>query len=418
MTSPFIPQEQQKPSTSAPWQAQTAAIRTAVPPSQYGENSEALYLSSSFNHPDAATAARRFAGEEEAFIYSRFSNPTVASMELRLAAMEGAEAAIATASGMGALTLLCLSVLQAGDHIVCSRSVFGSIIKLLGSEIARFGVETTFVSQTDVAEWKAAIRPGKTKMLLAETPTNPLTEVCDIAALADVAHNAGALLVVDNCFCTPALQKPLALGADVVMQSATKYLDGQGRVIAGALCASNELIHKKILPVQRSMGITLSPFNAWVVLKGLETLNLRMKAHSEQALELAQWLESHPAVDRVFYPGLASHPQHTLAMRQQNAMGKGLGGAVLSFAVKGSTPEELRANAFAVIDQTKFLSITANLGDVKTIITHPASTTHGRLSEEQRLAAGIHQGVLRVAVGLEAMSDIQRDLATGLNALA
>jgi len=418
MTSPFIPQEQQKPSTSAPWQAQTAAIRTAVPPSQYGENSEALYLSSSFNHPDAATAARRFAGEEEAFIYSRFSNPTVASMELRLAAMEGAEAAIATASGMGALTLLCLSVLQAGDHIVCSRSVFGSIIKLLGSEIARFGVETTFVSQTDVAEWKAAIRPGKTKMLLAETPTNPLTEVCDIAALADVAHNAGALLVVDNCFCTPALQKPLALGADVVMQSATKYLDGQGRVIAGALCASNELIHKKILPVQRSMGITLSPFNAWVVLKGLETLNLRMKAHSEQALELAQWLESHPAVDRAFYPGLASHPQHELAMRQQNAMGKGLGGAVLSFAVKGSTPEELRANAFAVIDGTQILSITANLGDVKTIITHPASTTHGRLSEDQRLAAGIHQGVLRVAVGLEAMSDIQRDLATGLNSLS
>ncbi len=307
---------------------------------------------------------------------------------------------------------------KAGDHIVCSRSVFGSIIKLLGSEIARFGVETTFVSQTNVAEWKAAIRPGKTKILLAETPTNPLTEVCDIAALADVAHNAGALLVVDNCFCTPALQKPTLLGADVIMQSATKYLDGQGRVIAGALCTSSELIAKKIMPVQRSMGITLSPFNAWVVLKGLETLNLRMKAHSEQALELAQWLESHPAVDRVFYPGLASHPQHDMAMRQQNAMGKGLGGAVLSFAVKGSTPEELRANAFAVIDGTQILSITANLGDVKTIITHPASTTHGRLNEDQRLAAGIHQGILRVAVGLEAMSDIQRDLATGLNALA
>jgi O-succinylhomoserine sulfhydrylase len=389
-----------------------------VPPSQYGENSEALYLSSSFVHPDAATAARRFAGEEDAFIYSRFSNPTVASMEMRLAAMEGAEAAIATASGMGALTLLCLSVLQAGDHIVCSRSVFGSIIKLLGSEMARFGVETSFVSQTDLGEWKAAIRPGKTKMLLAETPTNPLTEVCDIAALADLAHNADALLVVDNCFCTPALQKPLALGADVIMQSATKYLDGQGRVIAGALCASNELIHQKILPVQRSMGITLSPFNAWVVLKGLETLNLRMKAHSEQALALAQWLEAHPAVERVYYPGLASHPQHALAMRQQNAMGSGLGGAVLSFAVKGKTPDELRANAFAVIDGTRILSISANLGDVKTIITHPASTTHGRLSEDQRLAAGIHQGVLRVAVGLEAMSDIQRDLATGLNSLS
>ena len=416
MTTPFIPADTQHEHPH--WQSATAAIRTAAPRSQYGENSEALYLSSSFVHPDAATAARRFAGEEEAFIYSRFSNPTVASMEMRLAAMEGAEAAIATASGMGALSLLCLSLLQAGDHIVCSRSVFGSIIKLLGSEMARFGVETTFVSQTDVAEWKAAIRPGKTKILLAETPTNPLTEVCDIAALADVAHNAGALLVVDNCFCTPALQKPLALGADVIMQSATKYLDGQGRVIAGALCASNELIHKKILPVQRSMGITLSPFNAWVVLKGMETLNLRMKAHSEQALELAQWLEGHPAVDRVYYPGLPSHPQHALAMRQQNAMGKGLGGAVLSFAVKGQTPEALRANAFAVIDSTRILSISANLGDVKTIITHPASTTHGRLSEAQRLAAGIHQGVLRVAVGLEAMSDIQRDLATGLNSLS
>ena len=416
MTTPFIPADTQHEHPH--WQSATAAIRTAAPRSQYGENSEALYLSSSFVHPDAATAARRFAGEEEAFIYSRFSNPTVASMEMRLAAMEGAEAAIATASGMGALSLLCLSLLQAGDHIVCSRSVFGSIIKLLGSEMARFGVETTFVSQTDVAEWKAAIRPGKTKILLAETPTNPLTEVCDIAALADVAHNAGALLVVDNCFCTPALQKPLALGADVIMQSATKYLDGQGRVIAGALCASNELIHQKILPVQRSMGITLSPFNAWVVLKGMETLNLRMKAHSEQALELAQWLEAHPAVARVYYPGLVSHPQHDLAMRQQNAMGKGLGGAVLSVAVKGQTPEALRANAFAVIDSTRILSITANLGDVKTIITHPASTTHGRLSEEQRLAAGIHQGVLRVAVGLEAMSDIQRDLATGLNSLS
>lgn len=416
MTTPFISQEEQQNTPN--WQTATTAIRTGVPRSQYGENSEALYLSSSFVHPDAASAARRFAGEEEAFIYSRFSNPTVASMEMRLAAMEGAEAAIATASGMGALSLLCLSVLQAGDHIVCSRSVFGSIIKLLGSEMARFGVETTFVSQTDEAEWKAAIRPGKTKILLAETPTNPLTEVCDIAALADIAHNAGALLVVDNCFCTPALQKPLALGADVIMQSATKYLDGQGRVIAGALCASNELIHKKILPVQRSMGITLSPFNAWVVLKGLETLNLRMKAHSEQALALAQWLEAHPAVDRVYYPGLPSHPQHALAMRQQNAMGKGLGGAVLSFAVKGQTPEALRANAFAVVDGTRILSISANLGDVKTIITHPASTTHGRLSEEQRLAAGIHQGVLRIAVGLEAMSDIQRDLATGLNSLS
>ena len=396
----------------------TLATRTAMPASQYGENSEALYLCSSFTHPDAATAARRFAGEEEGFIYSRFSNPTVASMEMRLAAMEGAEAALATGSGMGALTLLCLSLLQAGDHIVCSRSVFGSIIKLLGSEISRFGVETTFVSQTDPAEWQAAIRPGKTKILLAETPTNPLTEVCDIAALADIAHNAGALLVVDNCFCTPALQKPLALGADIIMQSATKYLDGQGRVIAGALCASRELIHSKILPVQRSMGFSLSPFNAWIVLKGMETLSLRMKAHCEQALALAQWLESHPVVSRVYYPGLPSHPQHALAMRQQNATGKGLGGAVLSFAVKGSTPEELRVNAFTVIDATRIASITANLGDVKTIITHPSTTTHGRLKEEQRLAAGIHQGILRLAVGLEDLQDIQADLAAGLARIA
>ena len=412
MTTPFISQEQQQQS-QVQWQAQTAAIHTAVPRSQYSENSEALYLSSSFTHPNAATAARRFAGEEEAFIYSRFSNPTVASMELRLAAMEGAEAAIATASGMGALTLLCLSVLQAGDHIVCSRSVFGSIIKLLGSEMARFGIETTFVSQTDVTEWKSAMRPN-TKLLIAETPTNPLTDVCDIQALADIAHEGGALLVVDNCFCSPALQKPMRFGADVVLHSATKYLDGQGRVIAGALCASQALIEERILPVQRSAGISISPFNAWVVLKGLETLNLRMKAQSEQALALAQWLESHPSVERVYYPGLASHPQHALAMRQQNALGTGMGGAVLSFALKGKTPEELRAHAFTVINHTKILSITANLGDVKTIITHPASTTHGRVKEEQRMAAGIHQGVLRVAVGLEALCDIQRDLERGL----
>ncbi len=398
------------------YQGDTAAIRTAVAPSQYGENSEALFLSSSFTHPDAATAARRFAGEEEAFIYSRFSNPTVASMEMRLAALEGAEAAIGTASGMGALTLLCLSLLQSGDHIVCSRSVFGSIIKLLAGEISRFGVETTFVSQTDPAEWQAAIRPGKTKILLAETPTNPLTEVCDIAALADIAHNAGALLVVDNCFCTPALQKPLSLGADIVMQSATKYLDGQGRVVAGALCASRELIDKKIMPVQRSMGFTLSPFNAWVVLKGLETLKIRMKAHCEQALALAQWLQAHPAVARVYYPGLPSHPQHELAMRQQNALGYGVGGAVLSFAVHGDSPEALRRRAFEVIDSTQMLSITANLGDLKTIITHPASTTHGRLTEDQRLAAGIHQGIIRVAVGLEELTDIQADLGRGLGA--
>ena len=348
----------------------TLAVRAAVDKSQYGENAEALYLTSSFTQPDSETAARRFAGEEDGYIYSRFTNPTVASMEKRLAALEGTEACIAAASGMGAILLLCMGLLKAGDHVVCSRSVFGSTIKLIGSEFGKFGVQSTFVSQTDLAEWKAAIRPN-TKLLFAETPTNPLTEVCDIRALADLAHDAGALLAVDNCFCTPALQKPAQLGADIITHSGTKYLDGQGRVIAGAICASRALIKDKLVPVQRSGGITLSPFNAWVVLKGLETLGIRMEAQSLRALELARWLESHPAVERVYYPGLESHPQHALAMAQQS----GRGGAVVSFDVKGATPPAARANAFKVIDSTQLLSITANLGDVKTIITHPASTS-------------------------------------------
>jgi O-succinylhomoserine sulfhydrylase len=390
----------------------TLAVRTAVDKSQYGENAEALFLTSSFTQPDSETAARRFAGEEDGYIYSRFTNPTVASMEMRLAAMEGTEACIAAASGMGAILLLCMGLLKAGDHVVCSRSVFGSTLKLIGSEFGKFGVQSTFVSQTDLAEWKAAIRPN-TKLLFAETPTNPLTEVCDIRALADLAHNAGALLAVDNCFCTPALQKPAALGADIITHSGTKYLDGQGRVIAGAICASEALIREKLIPVQRSGGITLSPFNAWVVLKGLETLGIRMEAQSKRALELARWLESHPGVERVYYPGLASHPQHALAMAQQS----GQGGAVVSFDVKGATPQAGRANAFHVIDSTKWLSITANLGDVKTIITQPASTSHGRLSEEQRQAAGIRQNLVRVAVGLEHLGDIQSDLAHGLDRL-
>ncbi|MEY4710575.1 MAG: hypothetical protein RIS88_25, partial [Pseudomonadota bacterium] len=381
--------------------------------SQYGENSESLYLTSSFTQPDCETAARRFSGEEEGYIYSRFTNPTVASMEMRLAAMEGTEACIAAASGMGAILLLCMGLLKAGDHVVCSRSVFGSTIKLIGSEFGKFGVQSTFVSQTDLAEWKAAIRPN-TRLLFAETPTNPLTEVCDIRALADLAHNAGALLAVDNCFCTPALQKPAALGADIITHSGTKYLDGQGRVIAGAICASQALIKDKLLPVQRSGGITLSPFNAWVVLKGLETLGIRMEAQSKRALDLARWLEAHPGVERVYYPGLPSHPQHALAMAQQS----GMGGAVVSFDVKGATPAQGRANAFQVIDSTQWLSITANLGDVKTIITQPASTSHGRLSEDQRLAAGIRQNLVRVAVGLEHLGDIQADLAHGLDRLA
>jgi O-succinylhomoserine sulfhydrylase len=390
----------------------TLAVRVAVDKTQYGENSEALYLTSSFTQPDSETAARRFAGQESGFIYSRFTNPTTASMEQRLAALEGMESCIAAASGMGAILLMCMGLLKAGDHVVSSRSVFGSTIKLLGTEFAKFGVETTFVSQTDVQEWKRAIRPS-TKLLFAETPTNPLTDVCDIQALADLAHDAGALLAVDNCFCTPALQQPVKFGADIVVHSGTKYLDGQGRVIAGALCASEQLVKEKFTPFQRTAGITLSPFNAWVVLKGLETLGIRMEAQSQRALELARWLQAHPNVERVYYPGLESHGQHALAMRQQS----GRGGAVVSFDVKGRTPEEGRQNAFRVVDATELMSITANLGDVKTIITQPASTSHGRLTEEQRQLAGIRQNLLRVAVGLEHLDDIKADLSRGLDLL-
>ena len=307
----------------------TLAVRAAVDKTQYGENSEALFITSSFTQPDCETAARRFSGEEEGYIYSRFTNPTVASMEKRLAALEGSESCIGTASGMAAVLLLCMGLLKSGDHVVCSRSVFGSTLKLIGSEFGKFGVQTTFVSQTDPDEWRRAMQPN-TKLLFAETPTNPLTEVCDIRLLADIAHAGGAVLAVDNCFCTPALQKPIALGADIVVHSGTKYLDGQGRVIAGALCASEAMVREKFIPVMRSAGMSLSPFNAWVVLKGLETLGIRMEAQSQRALALARWLESHPRVARVYYPGLPSHPQHELAMRQQTA-----GGAVVSFIVKG-----------------------------------------------------------------------------------
>ena len=390
----------------------TLAVRAAVDKSQYGENSEALFLTSSFTQPDCETAARRFAGEEDGFIYSRFTNPTTASMEKRLAALEGAEDCIGTSSGMSAVLLLCMGLLKSGDHVVCSRSVFGSTLKLLGSEFAKFGVETTFVSQTDLAEWRTAIRPN-TKLLFAETPTNPLTDVCDIRALADLAHNAKALLAVDNCFCTPALQRPIEFGADIVVHSGTKYLDGQGRVVAGALCASEALVQKVFVPVMRSAGMSLSPFNAWVVLKGLETLGIRMEAQSQRALELARWLEAHPSVARVYYPGLPSHGQHELAMRQQS----GQGGAVVSFDVVGQGPDAGRRNAFSVIDQTRLMSVTANLGDVKTIITQPASTSHGRLSEEQRLAAGIQQHLIRIAVGLEHLDDLKADLELGLSSI-
>ena len=391
----------------------TLAVRTALAPSQYGENSEALYLTSGFVQADAETAARRFASIEEGFTYGRTSNPTVTSFEQRLAAMEGTEAAIGASTGMGAILMLCMGLLKAGDHVICSRSVFGSTMNLFGREFAKFGVETSFVSQTDLAQWRAALRPT-TKLLFAETPTNPLTEVCDIRALAGIAHGAGALLAVDNCFCTPALQRPIELDADLVIHSGTKYLDGQGRVMAGAICGPSRLIVDVFGPVVRTAGMTLSPFNAWVVLKGLETLAIRMQAQCANALAFARWLEQQPAVTRVYYPGLESHPQHGLAMQQQ----AGQGGAVVSFDVRGADPQSARANAFHVIDSTQVVSIATNLGDTKTIITHPATTSHGRLTEQQRQAAGIGQGLIRVAVGLEYIDDIKADLLRGLDTLA
>lgn len=400
---------------------ETLAVREGLPPSAWGENSEALFLSSSFVHPDAATAAARFAGEEEAFVYSRFTNPTTMMFERRLAALEGTEAAIATSSGMSAILLMVMGLLKAGDHVVCSQSVFGATIVLLQREFGKFGVQTTFVPQTDLQAWRDAIQPN-TKLLFAETPSNPMTEVCDIAALAEMAHAAGALLAVDNCFCTPALQQPIKLGADLIIHSGTKYLDGQGRVLAGAICGSDARINGIFMPVMRGAGMSLSPFNAWVVLKGLETLSIRMAAQSANTIELAQWLETQPAVDRVYYPGLPSHPQHDLAMRQQS----NCGGAVLSFTVKpwatdavgSDASAKLRRAAFHVIDHTQLCSITSNLGDTKTLITHPSSTSHGRLSEEQRLSAGITQGMIRVAVGLEHPEDIKADLWRGLSTVA
>jgi O-succinylhomoserine sulfhydrylase len=329
-------------------------------------------------------------------------------MERRQAALEGTSGCIGTASGMGAILLLAMGLLRAGDHVICSQSVFGATIKLLQGEFGKFGVETSFVGQTDVDAWARAVRPS-TKLLLAETPTNPMTEVCDIAALADIAHRAGALLAVDNCMCSPALQQPVKFGADVVIHSGTKFLDGQGRINAGALCASEALVEERFVPVMRSAGMSLSPFNAWIVAKGLETLSVRVLAQSARALELARWLEAHPAVERVFHPGLESHPQHALAMRQQ----RGHGGAVLAFNVRGG-----REQAFGVVDATQLCSIAANFGDTRSIITHPASTTHGRLTEAQRQAAGIGQNMIRLGVGLEDVEDLKADLARGLDRIA
>ena len=391
---------------------ETLAVRTALAPSQHGENSEALFLTTAYVQPNTATMARRFADSED-FTYSRTGNPTVRSFEARLAAMEGTEAAIGTSTGMSAILLLGMGLLKAGDHVICSRSVFGSTINLFAKEFAKFGVRTSFVSQTDLAEWRAALDPA-TRLLFAETPTNPLTDVCDIRALADLAHEAGALLAVDNSFCSPALQRPVEYGADIVMHSGTKYLDGQGRVMAGALAGSARMMKEVFGPVMRTTGMVLAPFNAWVVLKGMETLDVRMRAQSANALQVAQWLEQQPEVGRVYYPGLASHPQHALAMRQQSK----LGGALLSFDLRGASIDAARANAFHVIDSTRLLSIATNLGDTKSIVTHPATTSHGRLTEDQRRAVGIGQGLVRLAVGLEHPLDVIDDLKRGLSTLA
>jgi O-succinylhomoserine sulfhydrylase len=381
----------------------TLSVRAGGRRTEFQEHSEALFLTSSFVFDNAAQAAARFTGGEEGFVYSRFTNPTVAMFQDRLAALEGAEACVATASGMSAILAMAMGLLKAGDHVVCSSAVFGSTVQLFSGVLARFGLQTTFVSPTDVREWEKALRPN-TKLLFLETPSNPLTEISDIGAVSAVAKKAGALLAVDNCFCTPALQRPLALGADLVIHSATKYLDGQGRVMGGAVLGSKVLVMDGVFGFLRTAGPSLSPFNAWVILKGLETLELRMLAQSERALELARWLERHPKVARVFYPGLESHPQHGLAKRQQRTAG-----AVVAFEVKGG-----REAAWKLIDSTRLISITGNLGDVKTTITHPATTTHGRISAEARAAAGITEGLVRVAVGLEALADLQADLGRGL----
>jgi O-succinylhomoserine sulfhydrylase len=382
---------------------ETLAVRSGIHRSQFNEHSEAMFLTSSFVFENAAQAADRFCNNAPGNIYSRFTNPTVTAFQERLAALEGAEACVATASGMSAILATAMATLKAGDHVVCSSGVFGATVQMFNNILSKFGVATGYADGTDPKAWRAAMKPN-TKLVFLETPSNPMTEVFDIAALAKVARDAGALSVVDNCFCTPALQKPLALGADLVIHSATKYLDGQGRVLGGAILGAKGPVMDAVFSFLRTAGPTLSPFNAWVLLKGLETLKIRMEAQSANALELATWLESQPKIERVYYPGLASHPQHALAMRQQRS-----GGAIVSFVVKGG-----REAAWRVVDSTKLISITANLGDTKTTITHPATTTHGRISPEARARAGIGEGLLRVAVGLESVRDLRDDLARGL----
>jgi O-succinylhomoserine sulfhydrylase len=381
---------------------ETLAIRAGTVRSQFNEHSEAMFLTSSFMFGSAAEAAARFKGEQPGPIYARFTNPTVSMMETRLAALEGAERCVAFSSGMAAILATVMGLMKAGEHVVASRSIFGSTVQLFSNILGRFGVETTYVSPTDPEEWRAAVKPN-TKLFFVESPSNPLTEVSDIRALADIAHEHGIWLAVDNCFCTPALQKPLELGADIIIHSATKYLDGQGRVLGGAVLGSQALM-EGVFTFLRTAGPSLSAFNAWVILKGLETLSLRMEAHSKSALALAQWLEAQPVVSRVLYPGLPSHPQHQLAMAQQKT-----GGGIVAFELKGG-----KDAAWKLIDSTRMLSITANLGDTKTTIIHPATTTQSRMTAEQRAAAGIGDGLVRIAVGLESVADIEADLERGL----
>jgi len=384
--------------TKNQWQPETLGVRAGSEHTQFGENSEALFLTSSFVFDNAAQAAARFGGQEPGNIYSRFTNPTVTMFQNKLAALEGAETCVATSSGMSAILACVMGLCSVGDHVIASRSIFGTTVQLFGNILQRWGLEVTFVSLTDAEEWKAAVRPN-TKLFFVETPSNPLLEVCDIALLASIAHKAGALLAVDNCLCSPALQKPLELGADIVIHSATKYIDGQGRCLGGAVLGKKDVL-EPVYGFLRTAGPTMSAFNAWVFLKGLETLHLRMEAHSRNALALAEWLEQQAGVAHVYYPGLKSHPQHQLAMKQQKS-----GGAIVSFDVKGG-----KEAAWHLIDATRLISITANLGDAKSTITHPATTTHSRVTPEERVKAGIADGLVRIAVGLEHVEDIKADL--------
>ena len=383
---------------------ETLAVRAGTLTTEFGENSEALFLNSSFRFKNAAQAAARFGGTEPGNIYSRFTNPTVTMFQDKLAALEGAEQCVATSSGMAAILACVMGICSTGDHVVASRSIFGTTVQLFSNILKRWGLEVTLVSLTDTAAWQAAVQPN-TKLFFAETPSNPLTEVGDIAKLAEIAHAAGALLAVDNCFCTPALQQPLKLGADIVIHSATKYIDGQGRVLGGAVLGKKAVM-EPVYGYLRTAGVTMSAFNAWVFVKGLETLQVRMEAHAARALALAQWLEQQPRVARVYYPGLASHPQHALAQQQQR-----LGGGIVSFEVKSRAGQTAQEAAWELIDATRLISITANLGDAKSTITHPATTTHSRVSPEARAEAGIKDSLVRIAVGLEHVEDLKADLA-------